>query len=176
MSKNIFVIPQEEIIKIGEENQIYGFVILSGLKVITNEINNITKYYKIKHIYGIDLGCGDGQAIDYFNKYIVNSEWTGIELSNWRISMSLNPEIIMEGNLLNISYSDYNFLYINNLAFDDELCKKIEIKIFNEFKGIVLVSNPFQYKKLIYNKKIIKTVKADTNWQKNHIFYFYLIN
>jgi hypothetical protein len=61
------------------------------------------------------------------------------------------------------------------LAFDDELCNKIEIKLFNEFTGIVLVSNPFQYKNLISNSKIIKTIKADTNWQKSHCFYFYLL-
>ena len=41
MSKNIFVIPKEEIIKIGEENQIYGYVILSGLKSILNCIKYI---------------------------------------------------------------------------------------------------------------------------------------
>lgn len=175
MNKNIFVIPQEEIIKIGEENQIYGYIVKPGLKILTNEIINITKYYKIKYIYGIDLGCGDGQTIDYFNDNIENSEWIGIELSNYRISMALNPDIIIEGNLLDLSYNNYNFIYINNLAFDDELCIKIEIKLFNEFKGIVLVSNPFQYKKLTSNSKIIKTIKADTNWQKNHIFYFYLL-
>lgn len=176
INKNIFIIPHEEIIKIGEENQIYGYVILSGLKILAFEINNIAKYHKIKYIYGIDLGCGDGQTIDYFNETITNSEWTGVELSNYRISMSLNPEIIIEGNLLNLSYNDYNFIYINNLAFDDELCTKIEIKLLNEFNGFILVSKPFQYAKLNKICKIIKTVKADTNWQKNHIFYFYLLN
>ena len=175
MNKNIFVIPKEEIIKIGEENQIYGYVVKTGLKLLANEINNITKYYKIKYIYGIDLGCGDGQTIDYFNKLVPNSEWSGIELSNYRISMALNPDLIIEGNLLDLSYNNYNFIYINNLAFDDELCIKIEIKLLNEFRGIVLVSNPFQYRKLTSNSKIIKTIKADTNWQKNHIFYFYLL-
>jgi hypothetical protein len=175
INKNIFVIPKEEIIKIGEENQIYGYILRSGLKQIVNEIINITKYYKIKHIYGIDLGCGDGQTIDYFNYNIENSEWIGIELSNYRISMALNPDLLIEGNLLDLSYNNYNFIYINNLAFDDELCNKIEIKLFNEFTGIVLVSNPFQYKNLISNSKIIKTIKADTNWQKSHCFYFYLL-
>ena len=77
--------------------------------------------------------------------------------------------------LKTIDYNNYNFMYINNLAFNDELCIKIEIKLLNEFKGIVLVSNPFQYRKLTFNSKIIKKIKADTNWQKNHIFYFYLL-
>ena len=89
--------------------------------------------------------------------------------------MSLNPDIIIEGNFLDLNYNDYNFIYINNLAFDNELCIKIEIKLLNEFNGIVLVTNPFQYRKLTSNSKIIKIIKADTNWQKNHIFYFYLL-
>ena len=63
----------------------------------------------------------------------------------------------MEGDLLDISYSDYNFLYINNLAFDDELCEKIEIKLFNEFNGIILACKSFHYKKLTSNSKIIKS-------------------
>jgi hypothetical protein len=175
MNKNIFVIPENEIKLIGEENQIYGFPITSGLNTLSNEINNISKFYKIKHIHGIDLGCGDGQVIDYFNKWVFSSEWVGIELSNYRISLSTNPDIIIEGNLLDLDYSEYNFIYINNLAFDDELCEKIEIKLFNEFNGIVLVSKQFQYKKLATNSKILKSIKVDTNWQKNHIFYFYLI-
>lgn len=176
MKKNIFIIPEEEIEEIGEENQIYGFPIFSGLKTLSTEITNVCKFQKINYIYGIDLGCGDGQLINYFNKTIQNSSWTGIELSKYRISLSTNPEDIIEGNLLDLDYSNYNFLYINNLAFDDKLCEKIEIKIFNEFLGIILVSKPFYYKKLNTKSKIIKTTKADTNWQKNHIFYFYLLN
>jgi hypothetical protein len=175
MKKNIFLIPDEEIEIIGEENQIYGFPLISGLKMLSNEIINVSKYQKINFINGIDLGCGDGQVINYFNQNIPNSNWTGIELSNYRISLSNNPDDIIEGDLLEISYSDFNFLYINNLAFDNILCSKIEIKIFNEFYGIILVSKPFCYKNLNKKTKIIKTIKVDTNWQKNHIFYFYLL-
>lgn len=175
MNKNIFVIPDEEIIIIGKENQIYGFPVISGLKVLSKEINNISKFYKFNYIHGIDLGCGDGNVIDYFNDNIPNSEWIGIELSSYRISLSVNPNRILEGNLLDINYSDYNFLYINNLAFDDKLCEKIEIKILNEFSGIIIVSKSFNYKKLSTNCKIIKTIKVDTNWQKNHVFHFYLL-
>lgn len=86
------------------------------------------------------------------------------------------PINIIKGNLLDISYLDYNFLYINNLVFDDELCKKIEIKIFNEFTGIILLSKPLQYKKLCKQIVNIKNIKVDTNWQKNHVFYFYIFN
>lgn len=175
MKNNIFIIPDEEIEIIGEENQIYGYPLLTGLKVLSNEIINISRNHKFHYINGIDLGCGDGQLINHFNKTIENSSWTGIELSSYRISLSINPDIIIEGNLLDIGYNDYNFIYVNNLAFDDMLSSKLEIKIFNEFAGIVLTTKPFSYKKLINKSKIIKTIKVDTNWQKNHIFYFYLL-
>jgi hypothetical protein len=97
---NIFIIPQEEIEIIGRENQIYGYPITSGLKKLTEEIIKIRKYYKIKYITGIDLGCGDGQLIDYFNKNIKKSIWNGIELSNYRISLAKNP--------MNIFANKYN--------------------------------------------------------------------
>jgi len=173
---NIFVIPQEEIIKIGKENQTYGYPTTIGLQTLTKEINNITKYHKFKYIYGIDLGCGDGQTINYFNKYIQNSEWIGVELSAYRISLSINSDIIIEGNLLELDYQNYNFIYVNNLAFDDLLCDKLENKLLIEFIGIVFTTKPFSNNKLIKHAKNIKNVKVDTNWQKNHLFYFYLLN
>ena len=175
MNNNIFIIPKEDIVKIGEENQIYGYPTVSGLKILTNEINNLVKHYKIKYIYGIDLGCGDGQTINYFNKYITNSQWDGIELSTYRISLSLNPDIIIEGNLLELNYKNYNFIYVNNLAFDDYLCDKLENKILIEFKGVAFTTKPFSNNKLIKKIKNIKNIKVDTNWQKNHIFSFYLL-
>jgi hypothetical protein len=175
MNNNIFIIPKEEISKIGEQNQIYGFPTISGLKTLVHHIDNISKFYKINYIYGIDLGCGDGQTINFFNKNLSNSEWTGIELSSYRISLSINPDIIIEGNLLELNYNDYNFIYVNNLVFDDFLSEKLENKIFFEFNGIVITSKPFYNQKLI--KKITKTinVKVDTNWQKNHVFYFNIL-
>jgi hypothetical protein len=172
---NIFSIPKEEIEKIGEENQIYGFPLLSGLQVLVNEILIISKFYKFNYIYGIDLGCGDGKTIDYFNKNIINSEWIGIEMSSYRISLSLNPTNIIEGNLLELDYQNYNFIYVNNLAFDDSLSDKLENKIFTEFTGIIFTTKPFSNLKLIKKIKKIKNVKADTNWQKKHNFNFYLL-
>jgi hypothetical protein len=175
MKKNIFIIPEEEINKIGMENQIYGYIKKSGLKNICKEINYLIKYNKIKYIYGIDLGCGDGDAINYFNSNITNSEWIGIELSAYRISLSVNPDIIIEGDLLDLSYKMYNFIYVNNLVFDDVLSNKLETKIINEFNGIIIVTKYFENKNLT-KYKINRTIKADTNWQKDYILYIYIIN
>jgi hypothetical protein len=85
---------------------------------------------------------------------------------------NLNEKIIW-GNLLDIDYGIYNFIYVNNLVFDDELSMKLEIKIFNEFTGIIITTKPFTYGKLISNSKKIKIVKADTNWEKDVQFFFY---
>jgi hypothetical protein len=175
MNNNIFIIPKEEIKKIGEENQIYGFPTASGLKTLTDEINNIAKLHKIKYIYGIDLGCGNGETINYFNKHINDSEWTGVELSTYRISLSIVPEIIIEGNLLDLNYRHFNFIYVNNLAFEDYLSSKLECKILIEFTGVIFTTKPFSNNKLIKKIKKIKKIKADTNWQKNHVFYFYFL-
>lgn len=175
MDKNIFVIPTYEITEIGEENQIYGHPTIYGLCTLSNKINNICKYYKIKYIYGIDLGCGDGQTINYFNKFVLKSYWEGVELSTYRVSLSTNPDIIIEGNLLELDYKNYNFIYVNNLAFDDYLCDKLENKILSEFNGVILTTKPFSNKKLIKNISNIGNIKVDTNWQKKHLFYFYLL-
>jgi hypothetical protein len=173
---NIFTLPKDEINKIGFENQIYGFPTPTGLKKITNELNQLIIQNKINYISGIDLGCGDGKTIDYFNKNIFQSNWIGIELSEYRINMSSNPDIIIEGDLLDLNYKDYNFLFINNLAFDDILLDKIETKIYIEFEGYLLLSKSISNSKLNKIISIVKTFSADTNWQKNHTFYLYLIN
>lgn len=173
MELNLFKIPEEEIKKIGIENQIYGFATLYGLKNISNIINNIMKKNKIEYLYGIDLGCGDGMTIDYFNKYVNNSNWIGIEMSTHRINLSTykNNNYIIEGDFLKYYLGDYNFIYLNNLAFDDILLEKIENKISIEFTGFIITS------KIMDSVKINKCLSrfgqfyADTNWQKNHIFY-----
>jgi hypothetical protein len=176
---NIFDIPIEEIHAIGYENQIYGYPlkIKSGLGKIADEINIIKNKYKIKYIYGIDLGCGNGELIDYFNKTINNSYWIGVELSNYRIHISnyKNTNVIIEGNMLDLCYTDYNFLYINNLCFDDMLCEKLENKIVIEFSGHIITTKKFECQKLLKNISLIHTFPADTNWQKGYIFYLYYL-
>ena len=170
---NIFVLPNEEINIIGFENQIYGFP--TDLKKLSDIIIKITKQHKINYIYGIDLGCGDGKTIDFFNKNIDKSKWIGIELSSYRINLSLNYSYIIEGNMLDIFYGDYNFIYVNNLCFDTILSEKLENKIYAEFKGYILTTTPFLLNKLNKNISLIESFPIDTNWQKKHIFYLWFI-
>jgi len=72
--------------------------------------------------------------IDNFNKNIENSNWSGIELSEYRVENSKykNDNNLIIGDLLDLDYSDYNFIYLSNVCFTDELNSKIEYKILNE--------------------------------------------
>ncbi len=177
MSYNIFFIPKQEIKLIGEENYIYGFPTNNGTKKISKEISNIITTNNLE-IIGIDLGCGDGKLIDYFNKNIKNSLWHGIELSATRIDLSdyKNNNYIIEGNLLNLDYSDYNFIFTNNVCFDDDLCEKLEHKILSEFIGHFIFSKKITNINLYKNAIFLTSFIAETNWDKSHEFYIYYKN
>jgi hypothetical protein len=172
---NIFKIPEKEIKIIGESNYIYGFPTDIGLKKIANEISIIKNKYFNEDINGIDLGCGDGRLIDYFNKNIKNSSWIGIELSPTRIELSeySDDNIIIEGDFLDLQYRDYNFIYANNVCYDEELSEKLEYKIFNEFSGYFIFSRKITNNNLFKMATLVKTFTANTNWNRNHEFYIY---
>jgi hypothetical protein len=169
----LFIIPDEEIKLIGVQNQIYGCPTLNGLKKLKNSIELIQSQSNIDYIYGIDLGCGDGKIINYMNKYLSNNEWIGIELSKSRINLADNLDNIIEGNLLDLSYKNFNFIYVNNLCFDDELNEKLENKIYYEFNGFILASNQISSSKLLNIIDFVKIINIDMNWQRDYSFYLY---
>ena len=170
---NLFIIPDEEIKLIGAQNQIYGCPTWNGLNQLKNSIELIQSQLNIDYIYGIDLGCGDGKIINYMNKHSTNCEWIGIELSKSRINLADNLDNIIEGDLLDLSYKNYNFIYVNNLCFDDELNEKLENKIYYEFDGLILASNQITSSKLLNIIDFVKIINIDMNWQRNYSFYLY---
>ena len=172
MEYNIFNIPADEKELIGD-SYIYGFPTNKGLKKLNNEINLLN----LPDINGIDLGCGDGRVIDNFNKNIKNSNWSGIELSEYRVENSQykNDNNLIIGDLLDLDYSDYNFIYLSNVCFTDELNSKIEYKIFNEFNGYLLTFNKIEYYKLYRRSNLIKNFPIETNWIKEHQIFIYSI-
>ncbi len=172
MEYNIFNIPADEKELIGD-SYIYGFPTNRGLKKLNQEINLLN----LKDIHGIDLGCGDGRVIDNYNKNIENSNWSGIELSEYRVENSKykNDNNLIIGDLLDLDYSDYNFIYLSNVCFTDELNSKIEYKILNEFNGYLLTFNKIEYYKLFRRSNLIKKFSIETNWIKEHEVYIYNI-
>ncbi len=175
MKYNLFNIPYEEKAAIGLESHVYGHPTDGGMKQLATLIDSIKCEHSLEFINGIDLGCGDGKLVDYFNKNIENSEWHGIELSESRIQCSdyVNSNNIMHGDLLHIDYTDYNFLYINNVCFEDDLCERIEYKIRNEFGGYAIFSKKIQTPALYKHAICLATPQISMNWSKTHIIYVY---
>jgi len=173
MDFNIFIIPEAEVKLIGFENAVYGFPLEKGLVQLSDEIRAVLTEEEIEFVKGIDLGCGDGAVVDYFNKTIGRSEWHGIELSAYRLHHSKYNEenILMEGNLLEVDLRSYDFIFCNNLAFDDELKAALEKKVGREFTGYFVLSDPFTRNV----GKLLRTFRVRTNWSAAHLFYLYKI-
>ncbi len=177
MEFNIFTIPEFEIKLIGGHSHVYGFPTYKGMKQLNILIKELQEKFQIENILGIDLGCGDGKLIDFFNKNLKKSNWDGIELSEYRIENSIykNDNNLIFGNLLDLDYSDYNFIFVNNVCFEDELCNKLEHKMFREFSGYFIFSKKILNNKLYRSASLIKDFIIETNWNKNQSFYLYKI-
>jgi hypothetical protein len=175
MDFNIFIIPEEEVKIIGFENAVYGYPLEKGLHQLSEVIKTVLNEHDIEFIQGIDLGCGDGAVVNHFNKTIPRSEWHGIELSVYRLNNSKYKDhnILMEGNFLEIDFRPYDFIFCNNLAFDNELKAALENKIFREFSGYLILSDPIQFKRNI--GKLLRTFCVKTNWSAAHLFYLYYV-
>ncbi len=173
MEFNIFNIPEREIKQIGFENAIYGFPLEKGLHQITDAMKSVLNETEYDFIQGIDLGCGDGAVVNHLNKTINRCEWHGIELSAYRLDNSKykDDNVLMEGNLLDVPLRAYNFIFCNNLAFDDTLKTAIEKKVEREFNGYLVLSDPIQFTRSV--SKLLRTFQVKTNWSKAHTFYLY---
>ena len=174
MDFNIFLIPESEVKQIGFENAVYGFPTQKGLTQLVNAIRGVVDEIDIfDYIQGIDLGCGDGAVVDHFNKSISGSEWHGVELSAYRLNNSRykDDNILMEGDLLKVNLRPYNFVFCNNLAFDDALKDALEQKVGREFSGLIVLSDTFTGSV----GKIVHTFPVRTNWSSAHMFYLYLV-
>jgi SAM-dependent methyltransferase len=171
MEFNIFIIPEEEVKRIGFENAVYGYPLEKGLVQLADEIKAVL--CEEECVRGIDLGCGDGAVVDYFNRFIGRCEWHGIELSAYRLNHSRFKEnnILIEGNLLEVDLRSYDFIFCNNLAFDDKLKADLEKKVGREFTGHFVLSDPFTQNV----GKLLRTFCVKTNWSTAHLFYLYKI-
>ena len=48
-----------------------------NITILKTNINNVLKKYKVKSF--LDLGCGSGRIIDFFNKKLPDKKFIGIE-------------------------------------------------------------------------------------------------
>ena len=82
INPSLYKLPESEIRQYGEVNLTYGSLTDKGVKTLVNEIQ---KY--VTNIYGLDLGCGDGELIYNFEQLLPDSNWYGVEISDHRISL-----------------------------------------------------------------------------------------
>ena len=77
----LFRLPLSEIREYGEETLTYGSLTENGLAAMSKKIRSY-----MPNIYGLDLGCGDGELIYHLQK-TTDAPWDGVEISAHRINM-----------------------------------------------------------------------------------------
>lgn len=169
LNSKLFILPSDEIKTIGLCNLTYGSLTNKGIKTTVNTLN---KY--IDNIYGLDLGCGDGELIYHFENLLPNSKWEGVEISEHRVMHQSRDVCIWQGDMLNENFRIYNVLHADNLCLDDNIAEKLETKIVNEFKGIYITYRKPEYNKFLKKAIFLDTVLTETTWT-THPIHYYLI-
>ena len=172
LNTKLFILPQNEIKLIGTGNLTYGSLTTKGVNTMVKTIN---KYNKKNSIYGLDLGCGDGELIYHLEKLLPDSRWEGVEISDHRINSQTRDVCIWQGDMLDENFRIYNILHADNLCLDDNIAEQLEKKIINEFKGIYITYRKPEYDKFLKKAKYLDTVLTETTWT-NHPIHYYLIN
>ena len=123
------------------------------------KINNVLKKYKIKSF--LDLGCGSGRIIDFFNKKLPDKKFIGIEYyqSQFDFCKSIFDKYknvkIYKNDFTKINLSKYksDCIFLNNPFKKQKNFVKFfnsnRSKLFND-KFVVLIN---------YDKNILKIIK-----------------
>ena len=93
----LFDLPREEIQQYGLENLIYGSLTARGLRTMIQTIQTLFKK-EADEIYGLDLGCGDGELVYHLSKEV--GIWEGVEISEHRVSSQIRDVCIWQGDFL----------------------------------------------------------------------------
>lgn len=169
LNKTLFDLPRSEIKKYGIENLTYGSLTQKGTERLCKELSPL-----ISNIYGLDLGCGDGELIYHLQKYIPDSIWEGVEISDHRVSQNMRDVTIWQGDMLNENLRPYNVLHADNLCLDEPIAELLECKIAKEFNGLYLTYRQPQNLLFLKTAKFIKSVLTETTWANHHIHFYRL--
>jgi hypothetical protein len=170
LNPKLFILPQNEIKSIGQTNLTYGSLSNKGIFTMCNTI----KKYIHNNIYGLDLGCGDGELIYNFQQVLPDSNWDGVEISDHRVSLQSRDVTIWQGDMLTENFRYYNVLHADNLCLDDITSDKLEEKIINEFNGIYISYRTPQNIKFLEKAIFLRTELTETTWT-NHPIHYYAI-
>jgi len=125
-------------------------------------------------IYGLDLGCGDGELIFHLSRAIPDSQWEGVEISGHRVSAQQRDVCIWEGDMLEENLRSYNVLHADNLCLEDSIAERLELKIIREFRGIYISYRKAESIEFLKLSTHLGTIVTETTWT-NHPIHFYKI-
>lgn len=114
-------------------------------------IKELQEYFENKNI--IDLGCRDGDLMNYINNNLNCSSICGVELNKFNNKYNLN---IISNNMLNINLSNYDtyFIWIERPDIETKVIQKIINENKNDFNIIIAYNTKGSCK---LNKNILKT-------------------
>jgi hypothetical protein len=166
LNPQLFVLPPWEIKNIGYQNLTYGSLSKKGL---ISMVTTIQKYNTDSHIYGFDLGCGDGELIYHLQNQLIDSSWEGVEISAHRVHSQQRDVTIWQGDMLDENLRPYNVLHADNLCLDDATAEKLENKIALEFSGLYITYRTPESVNFIKTAKWLDTVIMETTWTNHPI-------
>lgn len=167
LNRTLFELPKSEIKKYGLENLTYGSLTYKGIISLCRELSPI-----VNNVVGLDLGCGDGELIYHLQKFLPDSIWEGVEISEHRINQKTRDVFIWQEDMLNENLRPYNLLHADNLCLEESIADALELKIANEFSGLYLTYRQPQNLFFLTKAKFIKSVLTETTWA-NHNIHFY---
>lgn len=166
----LFVLPHHEIQQIGLQNLIYGSLSKKGLATTVNKL----AFYCKDSIRGFDLGCGDGELIWHLSQRLAGSEWSGVEISDHRVSQQKRDVLIWQGDMLEENLRPYNVLHADNLCLDDSVADLLEEKIAREFQGLYLTYRTPKNCAFLRKAQFLESVSTQTTWTDHAILYYRL--
>jgi tRNA G46 methylase TrmB len=126
-------------------------------------VQSINKYHT-RHIYGFDLGCGDGELIYHLQNALPDSIWEGVEISEHRVQAQQRDVHIWQGDMLDENLRPYNILHADNLCLDDDIAEKLENKIALEFSGLYITYRRPTTTNFLKTAVHVDTVVTETTW------------
>lgn len=166
----LYSLPKHEIQQYGLDILTYGSLSKRGLETTVYKIKTHCK----EPIYGFDLGCGDGELIWHFKQKLYDSEWEGVEISEYRVSQQTRDVCIWQGDMLDENFHVYNVLHADNLCLNEIIADMLEEKISQEFSGLYLSYRKPTNITFLRKAKLIEEVLTETTWGMHTIYYLYL--
>lgn len=140
---------------------IYGEISISGVYKLNSELKTGKVFY--------DVGSGNGKLVLQMSLISNFDKYVGIEISKIRhlyaleINKSLSLDVtFINDDVLNVDLSDADFVFINDIMFDDKLTNSIVDRIPS---GCYFTS-AYENK-----NKFIKTIYLSVSWMSQEIPY-----